>query len=263
MIRSLFCCVCCFVIIAGCDQAATNEAKSAKLTIAVAASLKPAIDELVADYESANPGEEVRVIYGASGTLYAQIKNGAPFDLFLSADTDYPKQIVAAKLADESDLFSYATGRLVVWVHKDSPIDLERLGFAALLDPSVRKIAIANPKLAPYGKAAEQAISRAGLIEQVKSRFVLGENIAQTAQYMESGAAEIGLIAQSLAMTPKMEEKGRTWVVPGDMHELIVQSGAILAHTKRRDAAKLFRDYLLSANGQAILAKQGFASPVP
>ncbi len=245
------------------DTPAGSSSTPVTLTLAVAASMKPATDEIIARFTQARPHIKTRATYGSSGSFFAQIQSGAPFDLFLSADTDYPRRIVEAKLAGDGDLFPYAVGRLVIWVHKDSPIDLEKLGLAALLEPSVRKIAIANPKLAPYGRAAEQAITSQGLMDRVKSKIVLGENIAQTAQYLETGAAEIGLIARSLAVTPAMQAQGRTWPVPGDLHETIAQSGVILNRTQHREAAAAFRDYLLSADGQAILAKHGFAPPSP
>ncbi len=246
-----------FSFLTSCGRAEPTDT----LTIAVASSMKPAADELIASFKLAHPKQAVRATYGSSGSFFAQIKSGAPFDLFLSADVSYPQQIVGEKLAGNGDLFPYAVGRLVIWVHQDSPIDLEKRGLSSLLDPAVRKIAIANPKLAPYGKAAEQAITSHGLMEKVQSNFVLGENIAQTAQYLESGAAEIGIIALSLAVTPTMKAKGRYWLVPSSMHETIAQSGVILHGTKHRKAAAAFRDYLLSDQGQAILAKHGFASP--
>src|SRR5439155_21360664 len=131
------------------------------------------------------------------------------FDLFFSADMEYPRRLIEQGLALPESAFLYGIGHLVVWVPRDSSLDVERLGLQALLDPSVRKIALANPKHAPYGRAAEAALKPAGLYDKVQARLVYGENVAQTAQFVETGSADVGLIALSLALAPALRGQGR------------------------------------------------------
>src|SRR5262249_16120402 len=150
-----------------------------------------------AAFHAANPKLKVTPTYGSSGNFYSQLTHEAPFDVYLSADIEYPRKLIAANLADGE--FLYGVGRIVVWVPKASPLDVEKLGIEALADPSVRKISSANPAHAPYGRAAEAAMKKLGVYEAVQERLVLGENIAQTAQFVESGAADVGVIALSLA----------------------------------------------------------------
>ena len=152
--------------------------------------------------EGPNPGVEVSATYGASGTFLAQIANGAPFDLFLSADAEFPAKAVEKGLADGA-AFPYAYGRLVVWVPRGTLPDLEKQGLAALAAPSVQKIAIANPDVAPYGRAARAALERAGLLDSVKDRLVMGQNVSQAAQFVESGNAQAAFLPLSLTRVPR------------------------------------------------------------
>ncbi|MDD5349988.1 MAG: molybdate ABC transporter substrate-binding protein, partial [Chthoniobacteraceae bacterium] len=188
---------------------------SPSLTIAAAADLQFALDDLVKEFNTKNPASQASVTFGSSGNFYAQIQNGAPFDLFLSADIQYPRKLAEAGLV-AGDVFPYAVGRIVVWVPKKSPVDVAKLGIKALLESSIHKIAIANPEHAPYGRAAVEALKALKVYEQVQPKLVFGENIAQTAQFVQSGAADIGIIALSLAIAPKMSEAGRYWEVPLD-----------------------------------------------
>jgi molybdate transport system substrate-binding protein len=231
------------------------------ITVAAAADLKFAMDPIVADFEKQYSNVTVRVSYGSSGNLFAQINNGAPFDLFLSADIDFPRKLVENKKALADSLFSYAVGRVVVWVPNDSPIDVEKLGIEALLSPSVRKIAVANPEHAPYGRAAVAAMKKLGVYDKVSGKLVLGENIAQTAQFVESGAADIGLIALSLAVSPKMKSEGRYWEVPLDAYPRLEQGGAILSVSKQPDLARQFRSVLVGPQGRETLRRYGFIMP--
>jgi molybdate transport system substrate-binding protein len=146
-------------------------------------------------------GKTVRVIYGSSGNFFQQVQNGAPFDMFFSANLDYPKKLEAAGLTRPDSYYQYARGKIVVWISKDSKIDLSA-GLKALLDPGVKKIAIANPQHAPYGQAAVSAMEKEGIYEKAKDKFVLGENISQTASFVISGSADIGVVALSLALSP-------------------------------------------------------------
>ncbi|WP_375765781.1 molybdate ABC transporter substrate-binding protein [Archangium gephyra] len=230
------------------------------LTIAAASDLKFALDELLEEFRAHNPGTEVQVTYGSSGNFLAQIANGAPFDVFLSADVAYPRKLAEQGLV-EGDVFLYAVGRIVVWVPKDSPLPLEQRGLEALREPSVQRIAIANPQHAPYGRAAEAALKSQGVYDAVKDRLVLGENIAQTAQFVQSGAAEAGIIALALAYAPAMRGQGRFWEVPLEAYPRMEQGGAILKRAKAPELARRFRDHLLGLEGTALLKRYGFSLP--
>ncbi|HYO55318.1 molybdate ABC transporter substrate-binding protein, partial [Archangium sp.] len=197
---------------------------------------------------------------GSSGNFLAQISNGAPFDVFLSADVAYPRELANQGLV-AGDVFLYAVGRIVVWVPKDSPLAVESLGLKALLEPAAKRIAIANPRHAPYGRAAEAALKSQGLHEAVKDKLVLGENIAQTAQFVRSGSADAGIIALALALAPAMKDQGRYWEVPLDAYPRMEQGGAILKRARAPELARQFRDHLLGAEGKALLERYGFFPP--
>jgi molybdate transport system substrate-binding protein len=215
----------------------------------------------VVEFEKEHPDIKVSVTYGSSGNLYAQLSNKAPFDLFLSADIDYPRKLIEAGLAAKESEFQYAVGHLVVWVPNDSPLDLEALGIRAVVDPFVKKLAIANPRHAPYGRAAEAALKKLGVYDEVEDRLVLGENIAQTAQFVETGAADVGLIALSLALAPALCDKGRYWPVPLDAYPPLEQGGAIMAWAKDQAATQALRDFLMSRQGRTVLKRFGFLLP--
>ncbi len=237
------------------------EEKPAPLLIAAAADLKFALDEVLAGFRKAHPEHEVKPTYGSSGTLFAQIDNGAPFDLFLSADGKFPRQLMERGKAEKDSLFLYAIGHLVVWVPKKSQLDVAQLGVKALLDPGVRKVAIANPEVAPYGAAAVAALKKLGVHEAVSAKLVLGENVAQAAQFVESGAAEAGVISLSLALAPKMKDAGRFWEVPADSFPKLEQAGVIRAGAANRAGAVQLRDFLVSAAGREVLKRYGFVLP--
>ena len=231
------------------------------LLIAAAADLKFALDEVLVAFRTAHPGHEAKATYGASGTLFAQIDNGAPFDLFLSADVKFPQQLIARGKADKDSLFLYAIGHLVIWKPKESNLDVAQLGAKALLDPSVRKVAIANPDVAPYGAAAVAALKSLGVYDAVKEKFVLGENVAQAAQFVQSGAADAGIISLSLALSPRMKDAGRTWEVPMSAFPRLEQAGAIRTNTANRAGAAQLRDFLSAPAGREILKRYGFLLP--
>ena len=228
------------------------------LSVAAAADLQFALPEVAAAFEKAHPDVDVAVTYGSSGAFYAQIRNGAPFDLFLSADESFPQKLVQEGLAVAGSSLRYSRGRLVLWVPRDSPIPLERLGVTALLDPRARKVAIANPRHAPYGQAAEAALAKLGLLDAVKPRLVYGENIAQTAQFVQSGAADIGILALSLAQAPALAGRGRSVEIPLDAYPPLEQGAVILSHTRDPAPAWAFRNFLRSPEGVAILKRYGF-----
>lgn len=242
-----------------CVGSAGSDRRGPDLRIAAAADLRYVMEELLEDFRRLRPGAVVSVSYGSSGTLFAQVRNQAPFDLYLSADLSYARELAEEGLAAPDGVFSYAVGRIVLWVPEDSPVDVERLGMRALLEPSVRKIAIANPEHAPYGRAAVAAMRSAGVYEQVRDRLVLGENVAQAAQFVQTGAADIGIIALALALAPGAA--GRTFEIPADAHPPIVQGGAILRWARDPQAARAFVDLLLGPTGREVLRSYGFEEP--
>lgn len=231
------------------------------VTVAAAADLKYALDDLIIEFKQGHPNIDVRPTYGSSGNFYAQLTNQAPFDLFLSADIDYPRRLIEQGHALKESEFLYAVGHIVVWVTNESLLDVETLGVQALVEPGVRKIAIANPQHAPYGRAAEAALKHLGVYEQVQDRLVLGENIAQTAQFVESGAADVGVIALSLVMAPALRDKGRYSTIPLDAYPRLEQGGAILTWAKDREATDALRTFVVSDEGRAILRRYGLLLP--
>jgi molybdate transport system substrate-binding protein len=230
-----------------------------RIQVAAAADLKWALEEVRGEFAREVPGIRVDVTFGSSGQFYAQLTQKAPFDLFLSADLDYARRLQDAGLG--SGLFTYAVGRLALVVPRTSPLDLEGKGLKVLLDPSVRHVAMANPQHAPYGRAAQAALAASGLAGEVRPRLVLGENVAQAAQFVHAGSAEAGLVALSLALAPEMADRCRAWTVPQAMHPPLEQGGVILAWAKDPDAARAFRDFLTGPRGAAVLAKFGFSPP--
>ena len=235
-------------------------ASAQEITVAAAADMSAALPELVAAYTK-KTGQAVKLSFGASGNLTNQIRNGAPFDLFFSADEQYPQQLIAEGLASRDTLYRYAIGRLVLWVPNDSPLDLSKLGMQALLDPSVKKISIANPATAPYGRAAEATLRHFGIYDRVSGRLVVGENISQAAQFVESGNAQAGLIALSHALAPAMKNKGRYWTVPLDAYPTLNQAAVVLSRSKQQDAARRFLEFLRSPEATSLLTSYGFSLP--
>ena len=228
-----------------------------KLTIAAAADLGPAFKEITAGYEKES-GTRVDLILGSSGNFFAQIQNGAPYDMFFSADRDYAKKLQNAGQADH--LTAYAEGTIVLWVRNDSKLDLKR-GMGVLLDPSVKKIAIANPTHAPYGRAAMSALEHFALTDKVKDKLVLGENISQATQFIQTGAAEIGITALSLALSPALKSEGRYWEIPRDAYPRIEQAAVILKSAKNLSAATAFLEYLQTPAARDIMQRYGFRLP--
>jgi len=230
------------------------------LTVAAAANLEPVLQELIRAFEAANPGAKVRTTLGASGRFFAQIQQGAPFEVFLAADASFPARLVEAGLSS-GPAFHYALGRLALWVPADSRLDLEKAGLRALLDPSVRKVALGNPAVAPYGVAAEEAMRFTGVLEAVKEKFVLGQSAAQAAQFALSGAAQAAFLPLSLATVPPLSRLGRHLILPPSSHRPIEQAGVILKGARDPGLARAFVAWLLGPDGRAILARHGYESP--
>jgi molybdate transport system substrate-binding protein len=231
-------------------------ARAQEIRVAAAADLKFAMQDVAGQFEK-QTGTKVDVTYGSSGNFFSQLQNGAPFDLFFSADIDYPRKLEAAGIAESGTLYEYAIGRIAIWMPADAKVDVASLGWKALLDTSVQKIAIANPEHAPYGRAAVAALQKAGIYEQVRPKLVYGENISQAAQFVQSGNAQAGIVAMSLAVSPGMKD-GKRWEIPADMHPPIEQAAIILKNAANKDAARAFLDFVKSESGHATLAKYGF-----
>ena len=240
-------------------QAAQRRARVVR--VAAASDLQFALSEVVKAFEAQHRDIRVDVAYGSSGTYHAQILQRAPFDMFLSADMSYPRDLIAKGFASQAGAFLYAIGRIVLWVPQRSPLQVERLGMEALKDGRIRHVAIANPAHAPYGRAAEAALRSAGLLDRVRPKFVFGENVAQAAQFVESGTADVGIIARSLALAPPMRARGRYWEIPPDAHPVMEQGGLILQAARDPGAALLLRRFMESAEARTILTKFGFVLP--
>jgi molybdate transport system substrate-binding protein len=234
-------------------------AQEQTVRVAAAADLKFAMDDLAAQYRKRD-GSNLEVTYGSSGNFFSQIQNGAPFDIFFSADIDYPRKLDAAGLSEPGTLYQYAMGRIVIWAPAESKLDVAAQGWKALVDTSVQKIAIANPEHAPYGRAAIAALRQAGIYERVAARLVYGENISQAAQFVQSGNAQTGILAMSLAVSPAMQN-GKRWEIPADTYPPIEQAAIVLKSAKNKPAARAFLDFVKSDAGSATLAKYGFTFP--
>src|SRR5271168_2771348 len=245
-----------FLLVVVMTVSLASAARAQEIRVAAAADLKFAMQDVAAQFEK-QTGTKVDITYGSSGNFFSQLQNGAPFDLFFSADIDYPRKLEAAGIAEPGTLYEYAIGRIAIWTPADSKVDVSSLGWKTLLDASVQKIAIANPEHAPYGRAAVAALQKAGIYDQVKPKLVYGENISQAAQFVQSGNAQAGIVAMSLAVSPGMKD-GKRWEIPADMHPPIEQAAIILKSATNKDAARAFLDFVKSESGRATLAKYGF-----
>lgn len=233
----------------------TAGAPSRSLAVAAASDLQTALPEVVAAFERGHPDIKVSLTFGSSGLLTTQILNGAPFDVFLSADQDYPGRIMAAGQAREGSAFVYGRGRLALWARRGSGIPVTVLGWKALEHPGVHRIALANPRHAPYGRAAEEALRAAGLLERLRPRLVLGENVAQAAQFAQTGHADVAILALSLASSAALRGQGEFWVVPPGFHGPLDQAGLVLTRAVHQGDAEAFRAFLLAPEGQALLQR--------
>ncbi|WP_340109558.1 molybdate ABC transporter substrate-binding protein [Pikeienuella sp. HZG-20] len=223
--------------------------------VAVAANFAGAAERISAAFTE-RTGFEIVLTTGSTGKLYAQIRHGAPYDAMLSADAATPERLEAEGLAIPGSRFTYAVGRLALW--SAAPRRLENGAEAALTDPATRKVAIANPKLAPYGAAAEDALRAMGLWERLQPKIVMGENIGQTFAMVESGAADFGFVAASAVSAPGRAPRGSLFVVPADAYAPIRQDAALLLPGAEDDAAKAFLAFLRGAEGRAIAASFGY-----
>ena len=234
-------------------------AQKRQIRVAAAADLQTALPEVAAAFEAAT-GTHVELVFGSSGNFFAQIQNGAPFDLFLSADSDYPRKLEDSGLVLPNTRIVYGLGRIALWTPPNSPCDPRRETWKCLSDSSVEKIAIANPAHAPYGRAAVASLRAAGLYDQLKDKLVLGENISQAAQFVQSGNAQAGIVAYSLALSPAMRN-GKWWEIPAELYPAIEQSAVILKAAKNQLAAREFLTFVTQGPGRATLGRYGFLAP--
>jgi molybdate transport system substrate-binding protein len=239
--------------------ACTLRAHSQELTVAAAADLRPALEPIATKFQAAS-GVSLRVSYGSSGNFYQQIQNGAPFDVFLSANIDYPKKLDAAGLVVSNSYYEFGRGSIVVMVPANSSFDL-KAGLRVLLDPAVKKIAIADPAHAPYGQAAVAALKSEGLYDRVSPKLVTGENISQAASFVLSGAADAGIVAKSLALAPLAREKTKSVAIPDADYPPILQAMVVIKSSKNQPAAMKFVSYMQANDARNILRQYGFEIP--
>lgn len=249
MINRLFFGLLLTFIFAGCTIHAQ------KVSVAAASDLKFALDSIISVYQKQHPSEKIQVTYGSSGKFFEQIQYDAPFDLYFSADVGYPKKLKAQGLTI-SEVKTYGIGRIVIWSKKIDP-NVEKMN--SLLNPKLNKIAIANPEHAPYGEKAKESLQYYKIYDEVKNKFVYGENISQTAQFVQLGAADIGIVALSLALSPTMQKAdGKYYVVPEKSHKPLEQGYVVLKHAKNNPNAVKFYNFIASPKAIAILTHFGF-----
>ena len=248
-----------FVLATGLLSSASSTgvlAQRGNLTVAAAADLKSAMDDLITHFEK-EPRYKVNVAYGSSGNFFSQIVNGAPFDLFFSADVEYPEKLEEAGLVEPGTLEKYAVGQIVLWTPTNASVDVVKEQWRALLDPSVKNIAVANPEHAPYGRAAVAALRDAGIYEKVRGKLVYGEDVSQAAQFVQSGNAQLGIIAKSLAVSPALQA-GKYWDIPAGSFPPIEQAAVVLKASAHKQQARAFLEFVRSSAGRAILEQYGF-----
>lgn len=230
-----------------------------ELTIAAAADLQSVMKEIAARFEK-QTGNKVKLVFGSSGNFFAQLQNGAPFDVFMSADVEYPNKLEAAGLTEPGSLYEYATGKIVLWVPSNSHLDVNQ-GLAAVADSQVRKLAVANPAHAPYGRAAEAALRNAGVWQQASPKLVLGENISQTAQFASSGNADASILALSLVLAPGMRDKGKYFVIPQELYPPLRQAAVTIKRSTHKSLASQFVEFLKLPETRSTFRQYGFQEP--
>jgi molybdate transport system substrate-binding protein len=240
-------------------SALTGSLMAQEISVAAAADLQFALRDVASRFEK-ETGSKVQIVFGSSGNFFAQIQSGAPFDVFFSADVEYPKKLEEAGLGDPGSIYQYATGKIVLWTRRESGLDLKD-GLKVVLDPRVKKVAIANPQHAPYGRAAVAALQHESLYEKVKDKLVFGENVSQAAQFADSGNAEVGIIALALAVAPAMRDRGKYVEVPTDFYLPLRQACVVLKGSLKKAAAQAFVDFLKKPEIVELMRSYGFSQP--
>ncbi|GAB4415262.1 MAG: molybdate ABC transporter substrate-binding protein [Sideroxydans sp.] len=247
----------CYIMLGVLLCLASPAAQAGKITVAAAADLKFAMDEIADAFRKANAADEIEVVYGSSGKFNTQIRQGAPYDLYFSADIKYPRELAKDGLA-ASAVRPYAFGRIVLW---SATMDASKMTLDSLTDPKIARIAIANPQHAPYGKRAEEALRSSGLWEKVEPKLVFGENIAHTAQFVQTGNAQVGIIALSLALNSELSDKGGYHLISDKLHEPLEQGFIITRRAAGNALARRFAEYMASRPARAVMTKYGFVLP--
>ncbi len=238
---------------------AAQKTAAQEIRVAAAADLRPALEEIVGRFQ-AQSGAKVSISYGSSGNFFQQIQSGAPFDLFFSANLDYPKKLESADLTVPGSYYEYARGKIVLLVQFSSSLDIKQ-GLKILLDPSVRKIAIADPSHAPYGQAAVAALKTENIYDKISAKLVNGENISQAASFVLSGAADVGIASLSLALSPATRAQVRFWEIPQNDYPPIQQALVVLRSSKNQKLAMQFESYFQAREVGEILERYGFEIP--
>ncbi len=244
-------------LLLGCALLFSLTGHAETMTIAAAADLKFAMDDLIHNFKSTHPNDEIKVVYGSSGNFTTQITQGAPYDVFFSADIGFPRKLAQMNMT-ASPVTPYAMGRIVLW---SATRDATKMTLSSLADPGITRIAIANPQHAPYGQRAEEALRSAGLWDKVEPKLVYGENIAQTAQFVQTGNAQVGIIALSLAVNPQLARLGGYWLIPDALHSPMEQAYVITRYGADNPLAHQFVTYLDSAPARAMMTQYGFVLP--
>ena len=227
-----------------------------KILVAAASDLKFALDSVVSVYQQHNPSVKIQVTYGSSGKFFEQIQHGAPFDMYFSADKGYPQKL-HEKGFTASEVRIYGIGRIVLWSKR---LDPNKAKMNSLSDNRIKKIAIANPEHAPYGERAKESMLYYGIFDKVSSKLVYGENISQTAQFVQLGAADLGIVALSLALSPNMKKSGGMYyVIPEESHPPLEQGYVILEKGKNKQAVVQFYNFIASVEAIQILKRFGFS----
>ncbi len=227
------------------------------ITLAAASDLKFAMDDILTSFRQAHPANQVSVVYGSSGKLQTQIQQGAPFDLYFSADIAFAQTLVRSGFA-ASQAKPYARGRLVLW---SKGLDATQMTLTSLADARITRVAIANPQHAPYGRRAQEALRSTGLWETVAPKLVYGDNIAHTAQFVQTGNAQVGIIALSLALSPELSAQGGYWLIPSQLHQPLEQGFIITRRAASNQLARRLADYMDSPWAHAVMNRYGFEFP--
>ena len=251
-VRLFLCsCLCLFLLSSSPPRPASSHQE---VLVAAAADLKFAMDSLIKVFSSETPEVTINPVYGSSGNFFEQISNDAPFDIFFSADLSYPQKLEQLHKTLAA-IKPYGTGQIVLWSNK---LDPSKEGMNTLLSPSITKIAIANPAHAPYGQRAEESLKYYKLYDKVRDKLVLGEDISQTAQFASTGAADVGIIALSLALSPQLQRSGKYWLIPSATHQPLKQGFVLLQHAKGNEGARRFTAFIESPKARLVLEYFGF-----
>lgn len=241
----------------GCAVLLVLPAHAEKITVAAASDLRFAMGEIVTAFQLSIPSSQVEVIYGSSGKFHTQIQQGAPYDLYFSADIAFPRALAEQGFA-AAEVVPYAFGRIVLW---SATRDASEMTLETLSDSTIHRVAIANPRHAPYGLRAVEALEAVGVHEALEHKLVLGENIAHAAHFVQSGNAQAGIIALALAVSPELADRGGYWLIPNELHEPLEQGFIITRRAADNALARRFADYMVGEQARSVLAAYGFMLP--